>query len=290
MGGGGGLFGGGGGGGGESESTSSSAPWSPQIPYLIGGTNTQGDEVPGVFPEAARLYQSGKLAGEYYPGETVAPESEYTLRARQMISDRAQNGSDVIDQATAGMTDVVNGSALRNNTGLNLLNQYAQSSNPYLDDLYKDASQEALSALNANFSKAGRYGSGAHEAAAGDVAENLANQMYSNAYNQAVGAAGTAAGAYNQGISNQIAAANPAQALGNQPYTDAGWLAQAGASLDDYNQSKVDAAVDRWNYNQQKDMTALQNYLNLVGGSYGGQAESHTETEADGGKGGGGGK
>jgi hypothetical protein len=44
--------------------------------------------------------------------------------------------------------------------------------------------------------------------------------------------------------------------------------------------------VDRWNYNQQKDMLALQNYLNLVGGSYGGQGESTTETDS-GGKGGG---
>ncbi len=288
MGGGGGLFGGGGGGGGESETTSSSAPWGPQIPYLIGGTNSQGNEVKGVFPEAARLYESGGLAGDYYSGDTVAPESNYTTTARDMIYNRAMNGSGVIDAATQGMTGIVNGSALQNNTGLNTLNQYAQSSNPYIDSLYQDASQEALAALNANFSKAGRYGSGAHEAAAGDAAENLANQMYSNAYNQAVSAAGTAANAYNQGISNQISAANPAQNLGNQAYTDASQLAQAGASLDDYNQSKVDAEVDRWNYNQQKDMTALQNYLNLIGGSYGGQAESQTETESSGGKGGGG--
>ena len=283
MGGGGGK----GGGGGEADTTSSSAPWAGQIPYLIGGRNSQGNEVKGVFPEAARLYESGGLAGDYYPGETVAPESDYTKQAREMIYDRASGGSDVIDQATQGMAGVVNGSALEGNEGLNTLNQYAQSVNPYIGSLYRDASQEALAALNANFSKAGRYGSGAHEAAAGDAAENLANQMFSNAYNQAVGAAGTAAGAYNQGISNQIAAASPAQSLGNQAYTDASQLAQAGASLDDYNQSRVDAEVDRWNYNQQKDMLALQNYLNLVGGSYGGQGESHTETSSGGGKGGG---
>lgn len=71
--------GGGKGGGGESETTSSSAPWSAQIPYLIGGKNSQGTEVKGVFPEAARLYESGGLAGEYYPGQTVADESGYTI-------------------------------------------------------------------------------------------------------------------------------------------------------------------------------------------------------------------
>ena len=110
--------------------------------------------------------------------------------------------------------------------------------------------------------------------------------MYSNAYNQAVSAAGNSANAYNQGITSQIAAASPAQSLSNQVYTDASQLAQAGTSLDDYNQSVVDANVDRWNYNQQRDMTALQNYLNLVGGSYGGSGTSTTETDS-GGKGGG---
>ena len=278
--------GGGKGGGGESETTSSSAPWSAQIPYLIGGKNSQGEEVKGVFPEAARLYESGGLAGEFYPGQTVADESGYTTQARQMIANRATNGDANIDNAASSMANILNDGALANNSGLNLLNQYAGSTNPYIDSLYSQAANKTNAAINSNFSANGRYGSGAQASAIADADQNLANEMYSNAYNQAVSAAGTAANAYNQGIASQIAAASPAQSLSNQAYTDASQLAQAGTSLDDYNQSVVDADVDRWNYNQQRDMTALQNYLNLVGGSYGGQGESTTETDS-GGKGGG---
>lgn len=278
--------GGGKGGGGESETTSSSAPWSAQIPYLIGGKNSQGEEVKGVFPEAARLYESGGLAGEYYPGQTVADESGYTTQARSMIADRATNGDANIDNAASSMANILNGTALGNNTGLNALNQYAQSTNPYIDALYSQAADKTNAAINSNFSANGRYGSGAQANAIADADTSLANQMYSNAYNQAVNAASNAANAYNQGINSQIAAATPAQSLSNQAYTDASQLAQAGTSLDDYNQSVVDADVDRWNYNQQRDMTALQNYLNLVGGSYGGSGTSTTETDS-GGKGGG---
>ena len=266
--------------------TSSSAPWSAQIPYLIGGKNSQGTEVKGVFPEAARLYESGGLAGEYYPGQTVADESGYTTQARQMIANRATNGDANVDNAASSMANILNGGALANNSGLNLLNQYAGSTNPYINSLFQTAANNTNAAINSNFSQNGRYGSGAHANAIASADTNLANQMYSNSYNQAVSAAGNSANAYNQGITSQIAAASPAQSLSNQKYTDAAQLAQAGTSLDDYNQSVVDANVDRWNYNQQRDMTALQNYLNLVGGSYGGSGTSTTETDS-GGKGGG---
>ena len=119
MGGGG---GGKGGGGGESTTTSSAAPWGAQIPYLIGGKNSQGVEVKGVFPEAARLYESGGLAGEYYPGQTVADESGYTTTARDMINARATGGDANIDNAASSMANILNGSAMADNAGLNALN------------------------------------------------------------------------------------------------------------------------------------------------------------------------
>lgn len=275
MGGGG---GGKGGGSAETETTSNSAPWGEQIPYLIGGTNSNGDTVKGVFPEAARLYDSGGLAGDYYNGSTVAPESDYTTQARQMVANRAANGSGIINTATDSTSNILNGNAQANNTGLNALNSFTEDDNPYISDLYNKAAGNAVATVNSNFSKAGRYGSGAQAAAVSDTASNLANQMYSNAYNQKLNAAGQSANAYNHGVNTQLAAATTGQSLGNQAYTDAAQLANAGASLDDYNQSVTDADVDRWNYNQQKDLIALQNYLNLVGGTYGGQSTSNSES------------
>lgn len=58
----GGLFGSGGQGGGRQNTsfnqTSTNQPWSGISPYLLGGTMPDGTAVPGIYPEAARLYGS----------------------------------------------------------------------------------------------------------------------------------------------------------------------------------------------------------------------------------------
>ena len=84
-------FGGGGGGTTTSTQTQKADPWAGLQPYLTGGqVVTSGDpnqgaafggtgaatsntvsNVPGLFPEAARLYQTG--APQYYPGGTYVP-------------------------------------------------------------------------------------------------------------------------------------------------------------------------------------------------------------------------
>lgn len=64
------------------------------------------------------------------------------------------------------------------------INAWTQDNNDYLDSMVDRAQKQSLSAVNSAFSQAGRYGSGAHEAAAFDAANNLANQMYGEQYNQ----------------------------------------------------------------------------------------------------------
>lgn len=64
------------------------------------------------------------------------------------------------------------------------INPWLQDNNDYLDAMVDRAQKQTLSATNSAFSRNGRYGSGAHEAAAFDAANNLANQMYGEQYNQ----------------------------------------------------------------------------------------------------------
>ena len=235
------------------------------------------------------------------------------------------------------------------NAALTQLNELATNDNPYMDELYKRANNQAQASLDANFNRAGRYGSGAHEAAAADAANNLANEMYgslygqrinaanaaSSAYNQGVGqgisaqqaagqlynagkqlgvnaasdasgqynaalgqrinaaqgagsqygqglntlvsaygqqagAANNAGGLYNTGIGQQAAAAGISQQLAQQPYTDAAMLSEAGGVKDDYNQQKINADIDRYNYNAQRQLQALSNYNALISGNFGG--------------------
>lgn len=298
--------GGGKGGGGSTTTVQKADPWEGQQPYLVGkgserklkpgavGTTYTDPETgekatrysdddyywtsgtPGVFPEAARLYTSGGLAPEYYSGQTVSDLSGYTRQALQMQADRAMNGDAGINAARQAMQDIEDGTALQNNSGLNTLNAMSSAVNPYSDALYNRANQQALSQINGNFSKAGRYGSGAHENAVADASQNLANQFYSNAYNQQLQAAQAAGQMYNQGIGQQIMGAGQAQNLGNQAYTDAAALSEAGGVLEDYQQELLNAAKDKYDYEAQRPLLALQNYNALVQGDYGGSSSSST--------------
>lgn len=248
-----------GGGGGSTTTVQKADPWAGQQPYLQ-----------DIFQQAQQLYNSGGMAPNYYPGQTVADQSQWTQNALQMQADRAQNGSPLIDNASNAMNNITTGQALQNNQGLNVLNQLSQEDNPYVDELYNRANSQAQSAINGNFSSAGRYGSGAHAAASADAANNLANEMYSSLWDKRADAAQAAGQLYNTGIGQQVVAGQAGQQLANQAYTDAAALGQAGAAMDDYNQQKINADIDRYNYNQQQALLALQNYNNLIQGSYGG--------------------
>ena len=252
-----------GGGGGSTTTVQKADPWAGQQPYLK-----------DVFKQAQQLYNAGGMAPNYYPGQTVANQSDWTKQAMQMQADRATAGSPLIDSASNAMSNITSGNALANNAGLNTLNELSQQDNPYVDELFSRANNQVQASLDSNFNRAGRYGSGAHEAAAADAANNLANQMYSSLWDKRADAAGTAGQLYNTGIGQQVVAGQTGQQLANQAYTDAAALSEAGGMMDDYNQQLINAAIDKYNYEQQQPLAALSNYNQLIQGSYGGTTTS----------------
>lgn len=252
-----------GGGGGSTTTVQKADPWAGQQPYLN-----------DVFQQAQSLYNAGGMAPNYYPGQTVANQSDWTKQAMQMQADRATAGSPLIDSASNAMSNITSGNALANNQGLNTLNDLAQQDNPYVDELFSRANNQVQASLDSNFNRAGRYGSGAHEAAAADAANSLANQMYSSLWDKRADAAQAAGQLYNTGIGQQVVAGQAGQQLANQAYTDAAALSQAGGMMDDYNQQIINAAIDKYNYEQQQPLTALSNYNQLIQGSYGGTTTS----------------
>ena len=252
-----------GGGGGSTTTVQQADPWAGQQPYLQ-----------DVFQQAQNLYNSGQMAPDYYPGQTVAGQSDWTKQAMQMQADRATAGSPLIDSASNAVSNITSGNALANNAGMNTLNELSQTDNPYVDELFSRANNQVQASLDSNFNRAGRYGSGAHEAAAADAANNLASQMYSSLWDKRADAAGTAGQLYNTGIGQQVVAGQAGQQLANQAYTDAAALSEAGGMMDDYNQQLINAAIDKYNYEQQQPLTALSNYNQLIQGSYGGTTTS----------------
>lgn len=252
-----------GGGGGSTTTVQQADPWVGQQPYLK-----------DVFQQAQSLYNAGGMAPNYYPGQTVANQSDWTKQAMQMQADRATAGSPLIDSASNAVSNITSGNALANNAGMNTLNELSQQDNPYVDELFSRANNQVQASMDSNFNRAGRYGSGAHEAAAADAANNLASQMYSSLWDKRADAAGTAGQLYNTGIGQQVVAGQTGQQLANQAYTDAAALSEAGGMMDDYNQQLINAAIDKYNYEQQQPLTALSNYNQLIQGSYGGTTTS----------------
>lgn len=259
---------GGGGGGGQNTTVQKADPWAGQQPYLS-----------DVFSQAQKLYNSGGMAPEYYRGNTVADQSEWTQQANQMQADRALNGSASISTAQGAMDNIVSGNALAGNTGLNALNQMTSAVNPYSSALLNDAVGQATAQIDSGFSGAGRYGSGAHENARADAIGDLTSAFYSDAYDKQMQAATQAGQLYNAGMDTQISGAGMSQELANQAYKDAEMLSQAGANVDAFNQALIDADIDRWNYNQQKALEALSRYNQLIQGTYGGTTTSTGKTE-----------
>ena len=150
------------------------------------------------------------------------------------------------------------GTALNGNAGMDALESMSSAVNPYMDSLYSRAADQALSKINGNFSQAGRYGSGAHEAAAADAAQNLANEMYGHAYDQSLQAAQAQGQLFNQAAAQQLDAYNNASNAWMQAQQNRlNALNQSGALWNQGLDNQIGA------YNAAND-AYLQNQLNMI--------------------------
>jgi hypothetical protein len=218
--------------------TSSTAPWGGQQPYLSFG-----------FQQAQDLYNQG--GPQYYSGATLAPVSPDTTQALALQAQRALNGSPLTAAAQAGALGTAQG-------------DYLAAGNPYLQNMFGSIANTVTPSIAGAFSGAGRYGSGAYAHALSDslanTAGNLAYQNYSNER------------------ANMMQADAQAPTLANQDYTDIGQLASVGDAQRQLAQQDVNAAVDRYNYNQNLPYNTLANYMKMIQGNYG---SSSTQTTQD---------
>lgn len=243
------------GGGGTQTVQQNADPWSKQQPYLE-----------SLFSRADSLYSQGSMAPAYYPGNTVAGRDPWTNQALEMQAKRAMEGSAAVRAGQDHITKTLSGQYLDNNP-------FTGDSNPYLDAMVQRATGQALNSVNGNFATAGRYGSGVHAAAAGDAAGNIATQMYGEAYDQDRNRALTA---WTSERDNQIKAMMAAPTLAQADYLDYAMLAEAGTARENHAQELINAAMDRYNYEAGRPLTALQNYGALVQGNYGMSGNSTT--------------
>ncbi len=231
-----GMMGSGGRGGGG---TTSNAPWTPQQQYLLGENN-----LPGLFPEAANLYNQGPQ--QYYGGNQVAGFNPYQQQALGMQANRAIGGSAVTQGAQAGAQATMGGQYFGQdpssqylsgiaggqnvNPAMGMTQQTAQGDflggSPYLDETFGRASEAVSKRFQETIApgiagravQGGRYGSPAYQRqqegaqrALGETLGGLATDIYGGSYQRERGfqeqAQARLGGQYAQGVGQQIGAA-----------------------------------------------------------------------------------
>lgn len=186
-----------------------------------------------------KLYKSGGTTLDYYPQSTVAPLAPERQQAWSMIAQRAQNGSPLTDSAKGYFSDLMGG-------------KYLNADAPGFSQVLERARQGA----NSTYAAGGRYGSGAHDQA---VTDALAPILYQNY-------------AAERGYQDQ--AARFAPQLAQQDYFDANQLAQVGNERQAYAQDLTNDNVNRWNWDEKKQINAIQLLRDFMTGVGGGTTTS----------------
>lgn len=194
--------------------------------------------------DAKALYNRG--GPNPYPVSTVANSSPETLQGWQSTAARAVNGSPVNSAADSYLTNTINGGFL---------------TNPYGGQVFQDIADRVTPQVNAQFSLAGRYGSGAQT-------DQLTRSL-TDAY------APFAAQQYATERGNQQQAAGMAPTAANQDYTDLAALQGVGTARDAYGQSLMTDNATRYAQAQQQPYNNANWLASIL---YGNPAQQSTTT------------
>lgn len=220
------------GGGGAQTVTQESAPPAYLLPYL-----KQADAA------ASSLFNQGPPP--LYAGQTYAP---INATQQQALDKTLAYGNQPVNPATV--------------TGVNTLVDAANSNpdpmqNPYIADMIRQQGLNANQIVAGNFNQGGRYGSGAHAAAAGTAVTNA--QLP------------TLAAQYNTGVQNKLTSAALLPQMGvNEDQQQLGKAQAVGTVGDTYAaeaQKAINEAMSRFQYaNGGGQQQLLQNFISNLSG------------------------
>ena len=187
----------------------------------------------------------GKLS--YFPDATVAGFTPEQIEAQNLILNRAREGSPLVAASQGYLEDVISG-------------KYLQDNNPYLDYYVNRAYENALPQWRTTATQAGRYGSDAWARGQAQTMADLASQIYGGAYGA------------ERGLQQQAASIAPDVA--REDYFDLSQMAKVGAEKQAMEQALIDAAREKWEFEQLAPWKELAMMANLISGDVGGTAIS----------------
>ena len=207
--------------------TSTSAEPSDFIkPYYTQAIDTAQDLFEGSTPN-------------YFPNATYVGFAPETQTALDLAKARAVAGNPLLNQAQTQASDILSGKYL------------SPTTNPYTQALYDKMAGDVTSQVESQFSRAGRFGSGANQEILARSLGELATDVYGDQYNRE-----------RELMANTMATA---PSLGAMDYDDIAKLQQVGLEKESLEQAKLQDAIARYDYQQTKPYTKLNQYLGAIG-------------------------
>ena len=219
-----------------------------------------------IFDEAARLYRGKPL--EYGPSR-VARFNPNEVSAQAGALNYARGGArDVAANAQEGLEFAL-GDVLSPDSNPNLAKYAEGAARP----IFQNLTENVLPSIRGSAIDAGVLGSSRQGIAEGLAVDRTAqdaldttSRIYSDAYNRGL-----------QTFETGLNLAPEVQMMGLTPYSiEAGVGAQQRA----YDQALVDEGVERFQFGQYEPWLRLAQFLSMVGGDFGGEGTSETESTA----------
>lgn len=199
------------------------------------------------FDQAQDLYESA--VPNFYPQQTYTDFSPETETALQLATARALSNP-LLASSQTEINNILQGNYLDPTT------------NPYSTALYNQIAGDVTSGVQSQFSKAGRLGSAANQSVLAEELGNVANQVYGDQYNRE--------------RDRMFQATQLAPQLAQADYQDIQALGGVGQTREAMEMAKIQDAMTRFDFEQQKPYYKLREYLASIGSPY---AQTTTKTE-----------
>ena len=188
------------------------------------------------FDQAQNLFQSS--TPNFYPNQTYTDFAPETTASLNLATQRALNNP-LLASSQNEINSILQG------------NYLSPTTNPYSQALYNQIAGDVTTGVQSQFSKAGRLGSGANQEILARELGKVGTQVYGDQYNRE--------------RENMVNATALAPQLAQADYSDIQALAGVGATKEGMEMAKIQDAMARFDFEQQKPYYKLREYLGSIG-------------------------
>jgi hypothetical protein len=188
------------------------------------------------FNQAQDLFQSN--VPNYFPKQTYTDFAPETTAALKLAQTRALNNP-LLASSQNEINKILQG------------NYLSPTTNPYSKALYDQIAGDVTSGVQSQFAKGGRLGSGANQEILARELGKVGTQVYGDQYNRE--------------RENMMNATQLAPQLAQADYTDIQALGGVGQTKEAMEMAKIQDAMQRFDFEQQKPYYKLREYLGSIG-------------------------